>query len=126
MRELIFRERSILFSEKEWSSLLRRFNVKRAKVSAGEIRLETCCILCDIHARNMPGCGKCPIAVQALSCGKIVDFFIFEAGLDPVWQFRMDTEELSWYNFNDEEARKQLTAVYDALAALPRVNKTRR
>ena len=109
--------KDIYLTEKQWSQLVRRFDVDKTKRrkygSKFEIRIG--CFCCDFPCRH------CPLNVlrwgDTYGCIRVVNYLCGTSN----WAFNLTMDAVSWYEGEDKTARRQIQKVYTALMCMRKV-----
>jgi len=108
-------------TEKDWQSLLRRFNVTKAELDQDMrcfvIRMP--CILCEKHRKSEEEeCDRCPLKVfeksNKLGCLRLINSVIRSKN------FCMSESWIAWFIEDDKTARHQIAQIHKSLKALPK------
>ena len=120
MRKATFFGKDIYLTEKQWSQLVGRFDVDRARQVSGWESKFSISLVCFCVA--IP-CSRCPLRPlrrgDIYGCTRIVRYLCGTPDL--AFNFAMD--EVWWWKEHDKRARRQIQKVYTALMCMKQVKR---
>ena len=118
MRKGTLLGKDFYLTEKQWSQLIGRFDVDKAKEHTDEFKTKVRCF-CD----ELP-CGECPLGVfRTDGLGGCTVAISEVLGRRVVWKFRLNIEEAHWWKEDDKKARNQIQKVYFFLMGMEQVKR---
>lgn len=110
MRKGRFFSKDFYLTERQWSQLVGRFDVDKAKEHTDTFKIKVRCF-CD----GIP-CSKCPLGKFQIpgynGCGRAISAVLGRVH----WAFMICMDEIYWWKEDDKKARKQVQKVYDYLS----------
>jgi len=117
MREIEYKGIRVFITEKDWQSLLRRFDATNSKRVGSRFIIQLSCRLCVKHRFLFEGCGHCPLDAFRIStepgCLRLIHEII------DLPDFIVSTGQIEWFVLKDKEARNQLNKIRDIIQDLP-------
>jgi len=119
MRKATLLGKEVYLTEKQWSQLVRRFDLDRAKKQrwGTKFRILVGCFCC-----NFP-CNRCPLRVfrwgDLYGCTRVINYFCGTSD----WAFALSMNSVYWWEGDDKRARRQVQKVYTALMCMEQVKK---
>ena len=114
----------IYFTDKQWRELLKRFDLSRVVKVEGENKYEIPsdgCYLCKAYRSGIGRCCDCPLSTDLHTCG---DFMEEVVGVGTYFEIRIEPESgVWWYTCKDEDARRHVRKIYEALMSMERVGR---
>lgn len=103
-------------TEKQWSQLVGRFDVDKAKEYTDTFKIKVRCF-CD----GIP-CSKCPLGKfrtpENNGCGRAISAVVGKG----YWAFCTSMDTVWWWKPDDKKVRKQIQKVYDYLSNMKQVS----
>lgn len=114
--------KDVYLTEKQWSSLVGRFDVDNAKKTkrGTRFRISIGCFCIDFP------CKRCPLNVlrwgDTYGCIRVVNYLCGTSN----WAFELSASAVYWWEENDKRARRQIQKVYTALMCMRKVKYAKR
>lgn len=120
MRKATFFGKDVYLTEKQWSQLIARFDVDRAKKDeyrTNKFRISIECFCADFN------CSRCPLWVlkwgEIYGCTRIMNKLCGTSD----WAFEVSMNSVYWWEEDDERARKQIQKIYTGLMCMEQVKR---
>lgn len=119
MRKATLLGKEVCLTEKQWSLLIGRFNVDRAKRTKRGTRFK---ISIGCFCSDFP-CRSCPLNVlrwgDMYGCIRVVNYLCGTSD----WAFELSASLVYWWEGSDKKARRQIQKVYTALMCMKQVKR---
>jgi len=119
MRKATMFGKDVYLTEKQWSQMVGRFDVDKAKKSeyGTKFRISIGCFCADFP------CRRCPMDVwrwgEIYGCTRAVNYLCGTSKL----AFNVGMDAITWWEEDDKKARRQIQKVYTALMCMEQVKR---
>lgn len=114
MRVKTFEDKTIIFTEKEYKQICRRFNYNKYKKTYDGMGSSIKCPLCERYAKGTTACEECPVAIyETLNSPGCMVIMHKILGLDSIQStfFYADAEEAGYQTKFEEDSIKELDII---------------
>ncbi len=124
MRLIRYKNKEAYLTEREWKSLLGRFDLTKVKFvteffpeKVDFFYIDQQCILCEKYKWR---CSICPLGIAGeVGCCNLIKEIVKD-----LWKsFGVSELEIFWRKEQDKPARKAISKIHKALLALPKVKR---
>lgn len=119
MRKATFFGKDVYLTEKQWSILVKRFDLDRAKEAVWQAKsgISIRCFCPDFP------CRSCPLYVlrwgELYGCTRAINYLCGTSN----WAFALSMDLVTWWVEDDKKARRQIQKVYSGLMCMEQVKR---